>query len=102
VALLSQQVTGGDVAALMRRLAAASAERDRVDDEARAATTQARFTGLLVVALPAGAALFAELLEPGFISRVLEEPASAAMLVAAGGLQLLGFALIRRLGRPSE
>ena len=102
VALLSQQVAGGDVAALMRRLAAASAERDRVDDEARAATTQARFTGLLVVALPAGAALFAELLQPGFISRVLGEPASAAMLVAAAGLQLMGFAVIRRLGRPTE
>ncbi|HSD25096.1 MAG TPA: type II secretion system F family protein, partial [Solirubrobacterales bacterium] len=101
-ALLSQQIAGGDVAALMRRLAAAAAERDRVDDEARAATTQARFTGLLVVALPAGAALFAELLQPGFISRVLAEPASAAMLIAAAGLQILGFAVIRRLGRPSE
>jgi tight adherence protein B len=101
-ALLSQQVAGGDVAALMRRLAVAAADRDRVADEARAATTQARFTGLLVVALPAGAALFAELLQPGFVSRVLSEPASAAMLVAAGGLQVLGFALIRRLGRPVE
>jgi tight adherence protein B len=101
-ALVSQQVSGGDVAALMRRLAAAAAERDRVDDEARAATTQARFTGLLVVALPAGAAIFAELLQPGFISRVLSEPASAAMLLAAAGLQVMGFALIRRLGKPSE
>jgi tight adherence protein B len=99
-ALLSQQIAGGDVVALMRRLAAAAAERDRVDDEARAATTQARFTGLLVVALPAGAALFAELLQPGFISRVLAEPASAAMLVAAAGLQVVGFAVIRRLGKP--
>ena len=102
VALVSQQISGGDVAALMRRLAASSAERDRVDDEARAATTQARFTGLLVVALPAGSALFAELLDPGFVSRVLGQPASAAMLAAAGGLQVLGFALIRRLGKPSE
>jgi tight adherence protein B len=101
-ALLSQQVAGGDVAALMRRLAAAAADRDRVADEARAATTQARFTGLLVVALPAGAALFAELLQPGFVSRVLSAPASAAMLVAAGGMQVIGFMLIRRLGRPAE
>jgi tight adherence protein B len=98
-ALLSQQVAGGDVAALMRRLAAAAAERDSVADEARAATTQARFTGLLVVALPGGAAVFAELLAPGFISRVLAEPASAALLVAAAGLQVAGFAVIRRLGR---
>jgi Flp pilus assembly protein TadB len=57
---------------------------------------------LLVVALPAGAAVFAELLQPGFISRVLAGPASAAMLIAAAGLQAMGFALIRRLGRPSE
>jgi tight adherence protein B len=101
-ALLSQQVAGGDVSALMRRLGAAAAERDRVADEARAATTQARFTGLLVVALPAGATLFAELLQPGFVSRVLSEPASAALLVAAAALQVLGFALIRRLGRPAQ
>jgi tight adherence protein B len=101
-ALLSQQVVGGDVPSLMRRLAAAAAERDRVADEARAATTQARFTGLLVVALPAGAALFAELLEPGFISRVLAEPASAGLLVAAAVLQVAGFAVIRRLGRAPE
>ena len=101
-ALLSQQVAGGDVASLMRRLAGAAADRDRVDDEARAATTQARFTGLLVVALPAGGALFAELLQPGFTSRVLSEPASVAMMVAAAGLQIAGFALIRRLGRPAE
>jgi tight adherence protein B len=101
-ALLSQQVAGGDVASLMRRLGSAAAERDRVDDEARAATTQARFTGVLVVALPAGAALFAELLEPGFVSGVFSEPASAAMLVAAALLQAAGFAAIRRLGRPAE
>lgn len=101
-ALLSQQVAGGDVVALMRRLAAAAAERDRVADDARAATTQARFTGLLVVALPAGAALFAELLEPGFISRVLAEPASAGLLAAAAVLQAAGFAVIRRLGRAPE
>lgn len=101
-ALLSQQVAGGDVASLMRRLAAAAADRDRVADEARAATTQARFTGLLVVALPAGAALFAELLQPGFVSRVIAEPESAAMLVAAAALQLIGFWLIRHLGRPAE
>ena len=101
-ALLSQQVAGGDVAGLMRRLGAASAERDRVADEARTATTQARFTGVLVVALPAGAMLFAELLEPGFVAGVLADPAAAGMLLLAGVLQLAGFAAIRRLGRPAS
>jgi len=100
-ALLSQQAAGGDVAGLMRRLAAGAAERDRVADEARTATAQARFTGLLVVALPAGAALFAELLGPGFAARVLADPAATAMLALAVVLQLIGFAAIRRLGRVS-
>ena len=70
-ALLSQQLAGGDLAALLRRFAAAAAERDRIAADARSATAQARFTGLLVVAMPAGAALFAELLEPGFVGGLL-------------------------------
>ena len=101
-ALLSQQGSGGDVAALMRRLAAAMAERDMVADDARAATVQARFTGLLVVALPVGAMLFAELLEPGFVGSVLSDPGATAMLLLAGALQFAGFVVIRRLGRSWE
>jgi tight adherence protein B len=101
-ALVSQQLAGGDVASLMRRLGSAAAERDRVADDARAATAQARFTGLLVVAMPAGAGLFAELLEPGFIGRVMGEPVAVVLLVMAAGLQAVGFAAIRRLGRPAE
>ncbi len=101
-ALVSQQVAGGDIAALVRRLGSASAERDQVADDARTATAQARFTGMLVVAMPAGAGLFAELLEPGFVFRVLAEPAGVALLLIAAGLQLAGFAAIRRLGRTAE
>ena len=102
-ALLSQQVAGGDVAALMRRLGGAAAERDRVADEARAATTQARFTGVLVVALPGGAALFAELLRPGFVSRGPRRARSRRCCSCSqAALQLAGFVAIRRLGRSAE
>ena len=90
-ALLSQQLAGGDVALLMRRVAAAAAERDRMASDARAATAQARFTGLLVVAMPTGAALFAELIEPGFVGRVLSDPvASVLVLFAASCFRRLG------------
>ena len=98
-ALLSQRLAGGDLAGLLRRFAGASAERDRVAEDAKAATSQARFTGLLVVAMPTGGALFAELLQPGFLVRLLTAPASAALLAAAAALQLAGFAAIRRLSR---
>jgi tight adherence protein B len=98
-ALLSQQLAGGDLATLLRRLAAAAADRDRTEADARSATAQARFTGLLVVAMPAGAALLAELLEPGFVGDLLAQPAAATLLAVSAALQLAGFAAIRRLSR---
>jgi tight adherence protein B len=101
-ALRSQQLSGGDLAGLLRRFAVSSAERDRVAADARSATAQARLTGMLVVAMPTGAALFAELVEPGFTSALLSNPASAALLAAAAALQLVGFAAIRRLSRIQD
>jgi tight adherence protein B len=101
-ALLSQQLAGGDLAGLLRRFAEGAAERDRVAEDAKAATSQARFTGLLVVAMPTGGALFAELLQPGFLAKVLGSPASALLLVLAAVLQLAGFVAIRRLSRVVE
>jgi tight adherence protein B len=98
-AMLSQQLAGGDLSTLLRRYAAATAERRRVAEDARAATAQARFTGLLVVALPGGAALFAELLEPGFAARLLSSGPALAMLALAAAFQGAGFLVIRRLGR---
>jgi tight adherence protein B len=98
-ALLSQQLAGGDLAGLLRRFAEGAAEQDRAAEDARSATAQARFTGLLVVAMPSGAALFAELVQPGFVGRILASPPAAAMLALAAALQLAGFAAIRRLAR---
>jgi tight adherence protein B len=98
-ALLSQQLAGGDLAGLLRRFADGAADQDRASEDARAATAQARFTGLLVVAMPSGAALFAELIEPGFLSHMASSSTALVLLGAAGALQLAGFAAIRRLSR---
>jgi tight adherence protein B len=101
-ALLSQRLAGGDLAGLLRRFAAGAAERDRVAEDAKSATAQARFTGLLVVAMPTGGALFAELVQPGFLAKLMGSPASAILLALAAGLQLIGFVAIRRLSRVVE
>lgn len=93
---------GGDLAGLLRRFAEGAAERDRVAEDAKAATSQARFTGLLVVAMPTGGALFAELLQPGFLAKVLGSPASALLLALAALLQFAGFVAIRRFARVAE
>nr|MDQ2631629.1 type II secretion system F family protein [Actinomycetota bacterium] len=101
-ALLSQRLAGGDLASLLRRFAAGAAERERVAEDARSATAQARFTGLLVVAMPTGGAVFAELLQPGFLVKLIASPPAAVLLALAAVLQLVGFVAIRRFARVVE
>jgi tight adherence protein B len=101
-ALLSQRLAGGDLAGLLRRFAAGAAEQERVAEDARSATAQARFTGLLVVAMPTGGALFAELLQPGFLAGLLASPPAAVLLALAAALQVVGFFAIRRFSQVVE
>jgi tight adherence protein B len=101
-ALLSQRLAGGDLAGLLRRFAAGAAERERAMEDARSATAQARFTGLLVVAMPSGGALFAELIQPGFVAKLLGSPPAAVLLSLAVAFQLAGFVAIKRLSRVVE
>ena len=101
-AVLSQRLAGGDLADLLRRFGEGAAEQDRAADDAHAATAQARFTGLLVAAMPMGAGLFAELLDPGFFGRMLVSPVAVALLAVSALLQVAGFAAIRRLARIGE
>lgn len=101
-ALLSQRLAGGDLAGLLRRFAAGAAERERVAEDARSTTAQARFTGLLVVAMPTGGALFAEMLQPGFLATLLASPPAAVLLALAAALQVVGFFAIRRFSQVVE
>ncbi|MGN6254151.1 MAG: type II secretion system F family protein [Solirubrobacterales bacterium] len=101
-ALLSQRLAGGDLAGLLRSFAAGAAGRERVAEDARSATAQARFTGLLVVAMPTGGALFAELLQPGFLAKLVASPPAAVLLALAAALQVVGFLAIRRLAQVAE
>jgi|GEM_PF-280167 tight adherence protein B len=98
-ALLSQRLAGGDLAALLRRFAEGAAEQDRVAEDARSATAQARFTGYLVVAMPIGAALFTELLRPGFFASIAGSVPALILVGISLALQAAGFILISKLAR---
>jgi tight adherence protein B len=98
-ACLLQRRTGGDLARLLRDCAAAFEDDARLADEARAATAQARFTGLVVVLLPLGGALLAELASPGFILGLWDSLLTAWLVGLALVLQVVGAVLIGRLAR---
>jgi tight adherence protein B len=97
--LVSQRLAGGDLAALLRRFAEGAAERDLVAEDARSATAQARFTGYLVVAMPGGAAAFAEILKPGLFISVLGSPAAMVVVGISILMQAGGFVAISKLAR---
>ena len=94
-----QRSAGGDLARLLRQSARAMEEESRLEGELRAATAQARFTGLLVVMLPLGGALLAELASPGWFAALWSSFATAWLVGIALLLQVLAAVLIMRLGK---
>lgn len=98
-AITAGRDSGADLAALLRRLADSAEQHERSLRDARAATSQARFTGLLVAAMPLGAGLMAELLNPGFFAGIVGSPITLMMAAVALGLQVAGYFAIRRLAR---
>jgi tight adherence protein B len=98
-AVLLQREAGGDLAALLRDLAAALEERGRVVADARSATAQARFTAMLVSALPAAGLALGELAQPGLLVDLVSAPVTAVMVVAALGLQAVAFVCVWRIAR---
>jgi len=98
-ACLLQRRAGGDLSRLLRDCARAFEDQARVEDEVRAATAQARFTGLLVVLLPLGGALLAELASPGWMAGLWSSFLTAWLVGIAVVLQVVAAVLIRRLGR---
>ena len=98
-ACLLQRRAGGDLARLLRGLARSFEDQSHLEDEVRAATAQARFTGLVVVLLPLAGAGLAELASPGFLTGLAQSALTAWLVGMALVLQLVGGVLIRRLGR---
>jgi tight adherence protein B len=94
--------SGGDLVRLMRELADAFRDRDRALRDAHAASAQARFTAIVVAAIPLMFAAALELAVPGAVSGAFALVPTAMMLVASIALMGCGVALAQRLGRTAE
>jgi tight adherence protein B len=96
---LMQRRAGGDLAALLRTSARAFEDEARLLGEVKAATAQARFTGMVVVLLPLGGAGLAELASPGFVAGLASSPLSAWLVGMAIAMQVGAAFAIKRLAR---
>jgi tight adherence protein B len=96
---LMQRRAGGDLAGLLRSSARGFEDEARLLGEVRAATAQARFTGIVVVLLPLAGAGLAELASPGFVGRLVASPLTGVLVAMAIAMQVGAAFAIRRLGR---
>jgi tight adherence protein B len=96
---LIQRKAGGDLAALLRASARAFEDEARLLGEVRAATAQARFTGIVVELLPLGGAGLAELASPGFLKGLASSPLTAVLVGMAIAMQIAAAFAIGRLAR---
>ena len=98
-AMLIQRRSGGDLARVLRGVATALEQDWHVIQEANAATAQARFTAMVVVALPVCGVGLGALASPGLPGRMTGTPVGVGLLITSLALQLSGALLIRRLAR---
>jgi tight adherence protein B len=98
-AIRLQRRAGGDLARLLREIAATAEESARLAEDARAATAQARFTGLLVSGFGPMTVLLAELAAPGTTGRITASASGLVLLAIAALMQLAGAIAIRRISR---
>jgi tight adherence protein B len=98
-ACVLQRRAGGDLARLLRHSARALEDQARLEDEVRAATAQARFTALIVVLLPLGGALLAELASPGWFAGLWSSFLTAWLVGVALALQAVAAVLMNRMAR---
>jgi tight adherence protein B len=94
-----QRRSGGNLAGLLREIAGTIEEQSRLEDEARAATSQARFTSMIVLGMPVALLTLGDLADPGMLARVSGSPVGVSLLGAALMLWLTGVVLVRKLGR---
>jgi tight adherence protein B len=98
-AIRVQRRSGGALANLLREVATAIDDQDRLHDKARAAIAQARFTSSIVALLPPFGVLLGELASPGFAGRIAGSPAALWLAGVALALQVVGLVGIARLAR---
>lgn len=98
-AIRLQRRAGGDLSKLLRDIASTAEEATRLAEDARAATAQARFTGLLVSGFGPLTILLAELAAPGTTAGVVATSGGIALLGVAGAMQLAGALAIHRISR---
>jgi tight adherence protein B len=96
-AVAIQRESGGNLAEILDNLAYVVRERFKVQRQVRTHTAHGRFTGFVLLALPAALALALSFIAPEQMRLLFTEPMGRMMIVGAIVMQTLGFFWIRQV-----
>jgi tight adherence protein B len=96
-AVLIQRETGGNLSEILENLATVVRERFKVLRQVRVHTAHGRFTGYVLIALPAALAITLMFINPEHMGLLFTERMGHVMLTIAVVLQVIGFIWIKRV-----
>ena len=96
-AVLIQRDTGGNLAEILDNLAHVVRERFKIRRQIRVHTAHGRFTGYVLLALPAALCVALMFINPEHMSLLFKEHMGHLMLLGAIVLQTVGFIWIRQI-----
>ncbi len=94
-AVMIQRQTGGDLAEVLDNISTVIRGRIELQGLVRGLTAEGRLSGWVLFALPFIVFLGSMVLNPKYANTLLEDPRGQMMLMVAGGMQLMGIAMIR-------
>jgi tight adherence protein B len=96
-AVLIQRDTGGNLAEILDNLAHVVRERFKIRRQIRVHTAHGRFTGYVLLALPAALAMALSFINPEHMQLLFRERMGQMMLLGAIVMQTIGFLWIRQV-----
>jgi tight adherence protein B len=96
-AVLIQRETGGNLAEILDNLAHVVRERFKILRQVRVHTAHGRFTGYVLLALPAALAVALSFINPEHMNLLFRERMGQMMLIGAIVMQTIGYVWIRQV-----
>jgi len=96
-AVTIQRETGGNLAEILDNLAYVVRERFKILRQVRVHTAHGRFTGYVLLALPAVLGIILSYLSPDHMNTLFTEPMGKTMLMGAGVMQTVGYFWIKQV-----
>lgn len=96
-AVLIQRQVGGNLSEVLDKIGDTIKDRIRLQGEIRTLTTQGRFSGWIVSLLPATLAVLLQLISPGFLDPMFQNPIGWVLIFVGVVMQGIGIFMIKNM-----